>query len=232
MNTVIMDMSGNYHMLYEHFNETRKSDFMYFDFTSLQGTNIMLDPLAYSQIAAAIADINPLGIHFLDSGNYHYLSYLWMEKIERDFSLLLFDNHPDTTSPMEDGLLECGSWVKEACNNLRHLSQVYILGASHAHILESAPLPAKVKIISDVSEIPGDSSLYISIDKDVLSSDYAATDWDQGTMSLNGLLTQLHKSKTHDILGLDICGEKKSNPSFHELELNHRTNLALLEFFC
>ena len=47
----------------------------------------------------------------------------------------------------------------------------------------------------------------ISIDKDVLSKDFASTDWDQGTMTLESLEALLKAySAGREIIGADICG--------------------------
>ena len=35
------------------------------------------------------------GIHFLDSGNYHYVTGIMTEQIKQGFSLILFDHHTD-----------------------------------------------------------------------------------------------------------------------------------------
>ena len=49
---------------------------------------------------------------------------------------------------------------------------------------------------------------YISIDKDVLSPEYAVTNWDQGSMSLKELEKLLYIILLHHpVLGMDICGE-------------------------
>ena len=45
------------------------------------------------------------GIHFLDSGNYHYVSKIWMEKIEEEFELLVLDHHTDMQPPMFGDIL-------------------------------------------------------------------------------------------------------------------------------
>lgn len=50
--------------------------------------------------------------------------------------------------------------------------------------------------------------VYISIDKDVLSPEYAVTNWDQGSMSLKELEKLLYIILLHHpVLGMDICGE-------------------------
>ena len=35
------------------------------------------------------------GITFIGSGNYHYVSHLLLEEINKPFTLILFDHHTD-----------------------------------------------------------------------------------------------------------------------------------------
>ena len=42
---------------------------------------------AEEEIKERIKELDFSGIHFLDSGNYHYLSKFWTEKIESHFLL-------------------------------------------------------------------------------------------------------------------------------------------------
>jgi len=50
--------------------------------------------------------------------------------------------------------------------------------------------------------------VYVSIDKDCLKSGYALTNWEEGSLELEELLTILKVIKEHaDIVGLDITGE-------------------------
>jgi len=55
--------------------------------------------------------------------------------------------------------------------------------------------------------LPGQKA-YISIDKDCLKSDFALTNWEEGLLSLNQLLTMLKPLRDNlDIIGLDITGD-------------------------
>ncbi len=77
--------------------------------------------------------------------------------------------------------------------------------------------------------------VYLSIDKDVLSEEYARTNWDQGQLSLK-LLQEILQwiCSRNRILGVDICGELSSPPSWQAAEaekINRRTNEELYDFF-
>lgn len=95
-------------------------------------------------------------------------------------------------------------------------------------------------------------AVWITIDKDVLADEDAATNWDQGGMRLHHLLSAVRALATGKrVLGIDVCGEFAppafSNPlkrwearsdqppaerwSEHDLHRNARTNAALIELF-
>ncbi len=58
--------------------------------------------------------------------------------------------------------------------------------------------------------VPSDLPLYISIDKDALSQEYAVTDWDQGKLTLDNLCQFLSDVKGKRLLGADICGDSRA----------------------
>ena len=55
--------------------------------------------------------------------------------------------------------------------------------------------------------------MWITIDKDVLASEDAATNWDQGGMRLNHLLHAIRALAARTrVLGIDVCGEFAKAP--------------------
>lgn len=208
---ICMDFSGQYKELVADIIR-QKLSITHIDCSDMEGTNSYCDESAKCQIRERIRKQDVCGIRFLDSGNYHYLSLFWMEKIKKDFALVLFDHHSDRQESAFGDLLSCGSWVKVATECLPHLKKVYWIGVDE--------IPEE--------EITNDLPLYISIDKDILSKEYASCDWDQGTMSLQELKVRLQKLFLQPIIGIDICGEKKTNPSDEERVKNLSTNQSLL----
>lgn len=171
-----------------------------------------------------IKDIPSQGVHFLDSGNYHYLSKLWMEKVQEPFALILFDNHTDMQSPGLFDMLTCGSWVKYALESNPFLKAVCIVGPpadACARDLELLAPDQKERIFCISREQMGDTDqfshwlsnhaslpFYLSVDKDILCTEDAITNWDQGTCSLTQLLSLLALiPDTMQCVGADICGE-------------------------
>ena len=185
------------------------------DCTDVDGTRCYLDDIARSTIMDRIAPIAPSGIHFIDSGNYHYLSLLWLSKITEDFNLILMDHHPDDQPPSFGMITSCGGWVLEAKDTLTHMKQVYTFGVGEP---------------PDISEIPTDLPLYISIDKDVLSEEFAITDWDQGDMTLPEMLDILSELFVNrKVIGVDICGDSGEFAENGAL-VNNQTNHYLFDF--
>jgi hypothetical protein len=67
-----------------------------------------------------------------------------------------------------------------------------------------------------IASLPTDA-VWITIDKDVLASEDAATNWDQGGMRLSHMLQALRAlAASKRIIGIDICGEY-ARPAFSNL---------------
>jgi arginase family enzyme len=62
------------------------------------------------------------------SGDYHYLSALWLRRVGQEFVLVSFDNHPDwaITPPK----WACGGWINRALD-LPHMQHVAIWGCGN-----------------------------------------------------------------------------------------------------
>lgn len=174
------------------------------DLRHLEGTCCYCDSQAESEIEKAIAPLPLRALHWIDSGDYHYLTELWMRKLTSPARLVLYDNHPDDQEPaFGAGILSCGGWV--------------------AHSERTNPMLDKE---SDL--------LYISIDLDVLSHKSARTNWNQGEMSLPELIDKLSREiDGKEIAGVDICGgiTAAKGGTDEDFEINRRTRDALWSFF-
>lgn len=236
---VIMNFSGVYDL--ESF--ANNPAFVHLDCTHLFGTDCYCDPEAAQKIRAMIAPYSAEGIHFIDSGDYHYLTEFWTDKLACPFSLILFDHHTDMQAPLFDGLLSCGSWVKSMLDHNDHLRKVYLLGISEE---QAADIPSqyrdRVTAYTDTrlqkhlwkgEPLALSESVYISIDKDVLDTHSAATNWDQGILTLSQLKSLLTLILRHErVLGIDVCGECAT--TIHQLaadpaiRLDNEANYELL----
>ena len=97
---VIMNFSGIYkeQQFYRNHAEMQE-DISWLEVQDLPGSNCYCDEEAQNRILDDIKNYTGNGIHFIDSGNYHYVSRLWLSKMEHPFRLLVFDNHTDMQLP-------------------------------------------------------------------------------------------------------------------------------------
>lgn len=205
------------------------------DLTDISGTNCYCDDVAGSEICRRIDSLPEIPpVRFIDSGNYHYMSLFFMRKITVPFTLLLLDNHPDTKLPVFGNITSCGGWVREASETIPNMKQVIMAGVDSDLIEEESPLPERA-ISVWLSDLPAifsrlETPLYISLDKDIMNPEYARTDWTQGPYTLEDIIFILKTAYSScDVIGLDICGEKKEDPTDEDLLINDLTNQKLLE---
>lgn len=245
---VIMDFTGTYGE--QPF--VRAGNFNWLDCRGIQGTDCYCDEEGEAALRELIAAFSPYGLHFLDSGNYHYLTKLWTDKIREPFSLVLFDHHTDMQPPMFEGLLSCGGWVKKMLDTNPFLQKVLIAGVPESEAVKVRservlaiseeewmasglrafePVPALfcgrqsvcvqsvgMQSLSGYGTCDSEDRqssgipIYISVDKDVLSKDFASTNWDQGGLTLellSGAISMLFDR--FNVIGMDVCGEPDSS---------------------
>ena len=235
--------------------ESAASPAIWLDCTRIEGSDCYCDDEAQAALhkmmdeAVATAETAP-GIHFFDNGNYHYMSKLWTDRVQEPFDLVVFDHHPDMQPPRFEGILSCGGWVLEVLKKNPFVQSVTLIGVAD-HLVdevkaelsasENAAVLDKVKFIREnelKSELAtlgtqiaqSSASIYISIDKDALSTSEAATNWDQGSLTYEQLadtLTTLAQSRK--ILGIDICGERARDMDFADTSAADALNNALNE---
>lgn len=192
----------------------------------------------------------------IGNGNYHYVTYLLMERVKQPFSLVLFDHHDDMMDRGEP-LISCGSWVAFALRNNPYLEKVCLVGVNEQNMspvmtqmngdqprvkwiteqrLQEIPLN---EIASEIRTFLGQTEdIYISIDKDVLYKKEAFTNWDQGNMTLVQLLYILETLVQHYLVtGMDICGEylfdyrnEYDSATWEYVKMNELVNRTLIEF--
>jgi arginase family enzyme len=215
--------------------------------TDITGVDCFCDNEASVLLAQRMADLSPQGIHFIDSGNYHYVSKFFIDKIPEDFILVLFDHHPDMQPSLFEDILTCGSWVKVAMDTNPHLKKVVLVGTSDELLehIESKYLNRIVEFRESRLEdweawrkfyaMQFDLPIYISIDKDVLSPEEICTNWDQGKATLEDLKRLLLiLLKYNRLIGVDICGECSYSIQGildANLQKDDRVNRQLMELF-
>ena len=212
----------------------------------LPGSNCYCDGDAMETLRQKLEEFDADGIHFIDSGNYHYMSRIWLEKLNTPFRLVVFDNHTDMQPPAFGGVLSCGGWVAASLEELPLLKEVLLVGPDQEAFDQTEPvLQEKVRFLSRerlremtmeekvlfFEELSVDLPVYLSVDKDVLCAEDASTTWSQGDMTLEelGQFVAILLEK-QDILGMDVCGE--CDPDACEGDhLNDLANRELLEIW-
>ena len=166
------------------------------DLRDVEQTSCYCGEDAQIALRQRLSSVSVNAVHWIDSGDYHYLSLFFAERIREPFSLVLLDHHPDNQSGVFDaGMLSCGNWVN---------------------------FVEKISFYRPLSEnIP----VYLSIDLDILCPCEFRTNWDQGTLSGDDLMLEISRiAATHRILGVDVCGgltiQKGARPS--DLALNRK----------
>ena len=224
--------------------KTKYSDARWLEGADLSGTNCYLDDDTKVILKERLEDIPYKAMHFLGSGNYHYLSLFFLEKIDRPFSLVMIDHHPDCQMPGFGEITSCGGWLLEAIQHIDNLQKVYMIGADEKlyNDLElESELASKIVLISKQALSMGDgmmrladalaledNSVYISFDKDALAEAYAITDWDCGNMSIEDVFEVIKLLDEKDILGVDICGDSREK---EDDGTNAAINEKLIQYF-
>ena len=243
--TVIMNFSGIYknQNFYKNYAEEEIS---WTELSDLSGCNCYCDAEASDRIRKEIQVFTGKGLHFIDSGNYHYMTRLWLEKLQIPFRLLVFDNHTDMQPPAFGGLLSCGGWIAASLEELPLLQEVILVGPDEEAYTQVEPdLQQKVLFLSReklstmtaeekegfFNNLSEDLPLYVSVDKDVLCKGDASTTWSQGDMHLSELMSFLELVlERQNILGMDVCGECDMD-SCSEDFLNDHANEAILRLW-
>lgn len=190
------------------------------DMSDIEGTRCYCDSSAEGEIRRRIAPYAGVpGIHWIDSGDFHYLSLFFASAWDIPFTLVLFDHHPDDQPPAFPGVVSCGGWVRDLREASGGRVRVLSVGPGGEYPSITAPL----------------GPVYLSIDKDVLDPAFSRTDWSQGTLSLRELERMAAEvfAASDRILGIDICGELAPDQGAtpEDARINRETNLSLMHFF-
>lgn len=155
---------------------------------------------------------------YLGSGDFHYLTYFLIKRLNIRPFVILFDNHFDMNKAPK-GFITCGSWARQ-CIDENLVSGILVIGANKKYYFNDMRYPFMYYIEDGnksintkfMRKIKG-KDFYISVDKDVLSEKYVKTNWDQGNMELANLLNKLKLfNRLGKVSGVDICGDIANNP--------------------
>jgi len=227
---LVLDFTHTYSVDWVRENEGLR----YIDCVDIAGTDMYCTPEAEEELERRLSEFPLNGIHFIDSGNYHYMTRLFTKRISEPYNLVFFDNHNDMQPTMIPELLSCGAWAGQVLAEDVNLQKMILIGPSEKTINDIDVVNSdKLVCISReelcgwsfqenldetavencLAEIDMSLPLYVSVDKDVMSGHYARTNWDQGDMSLGTLINILEyifnclKRSGGKIIAVDICGE-------------------------
>lgn len=234
-----------------------REQFQWIDCSDIEESHLYCSPSAYEEIRKRIEPFGISGIHFIDSGNYHYVTKIMTDFLKEPFVLVCFDHHTDMQKPMVEGMTSCGDWAGQVLRENTYLQQLVLIGPPQRDIdgieigkpqTQSTQTEEKGKLLTfseeelqndtakaKVAQIKEGLPFYISIDKDVLSRRFTETNWNQGDMPLpmleHLLRFFLQKGK---VCGVDICGECRMDmplPEYLEAEeINGETNVELYRY--
>ncbi|CAB3395375.1 arginase family protein [Kyrpidia spormannii] len=191
-----------------------------------------------------LSHLPPGRLTFIGSGDYHYLTNFFLRQISRPFTLVLIDHHDDAADATNEWLT-CGNWVRFTERH-RSLKRIVYTDGAGLSIAEPSPkrfLWTKIPLSHPLTGNPAPllaqiptAGVYVSIDKDVLDTRAAHTNWDQGGLDAQSLI---HLFETvalrRSVIGADVCGELSPAlpglPTRQEEEAaqkNESVNLALL----
>ena len=204
------------------------------DLTSLDGTNCYCSDDASDAIRKALSEVPSEALHWIDTGDYHYASLFFLEKIRTPYTLFLFDHHPDDQdSAFGTDILSCGNWIARA-RQLPNQSEDFLIDRfPQPGSTDFGTVSSGLQTNTICSRGKGDRpKAYLSIDKDVMCRDSARTNWDQGDMTLQELKDLIIRiSYKYDIIGADVCGglTESKGAGAEDLKINCATDAELRE---
>lgn len=216
MRKTILDFTG----IYREQTSLRAEAQEYLDVSFLAGTDCYCDPEAEQTLRELFKKLPAGGIHLMDSGNYHYMSKIFLEIFSGDVSLVVLDHHTDMQPPVLLPILSCGSWLADTLRSNPRVRQVFLIGPPQ-EALDQIPEEFRNKVFwisqeeldagnwnEKLRKFHAGYPVYFSVDKDVLAPEVCRTNWDQGRMRMEELekILQWFVCQRR-VAGADICGE-------------------------
>ena len=123
-------------------------------------------------------------------------------------------------------VLSCGSWIRDAAGAYQNIKGICVIGPPEASVRETEAMEhvwfvtqeelddgsgaAKIKEI--FASHAGTFPVYLSVDKDILSKEELDTNWDQGNVRVDELLSLAKDCLAgRKVLAVDLCGEPSAN---------------------
>ena len=181
--------------------------FRYIDCSDIEETDMYCSKEANKRIWEKIKPYGIQGIHYIDSGNYHYISKIITDHIDEPFGLVMYDHHTDMQIPMVPEMMSCGDWAGQALSQNKNLRQLVIVGPPEKDINQTLE---SYKCEHNVQETKCDGPYDIS--RDISSGRlliFSAEDLHGGLLENKLKLIRtdlpLYISIDKDVLGTEDC---------------------------
>lgn len=139
---IVLDFSGVYD--FETFASSR--NIIRVDCKDLKGVDCYCDEEGREKLHRRLAPYPSKAIHFLDSGDFHYLTEYWVSRLQEPFSLIVFDHHPDMQQPQWEGLVSCGGWVTDVLKSNPFVRHIILVGVSD-ELMSQIPAALRSKVL-------------------------------------------------------------------------------------
>ena len=129
-NHLILDFSH----VYCDENIPKNTGIHWLDCSEIEECDLYCSRQAEEKIREKIKPYGIHGIHFLDSGNYHYVTEIMTSQIQKEFQLVVFDHHTDMQKPMIEHMTSCGDWAGKVLETNPWLQQLVLIGPQESDI--------------------------------------------------------------------------------------------------
>ena len=144
---ILLNFSGVYD--YESFTSSR--DIVHVDCRGLNGVDCYCDAEGREALHRMLEPYPVKALHFIDSGDYHYLTEYWVSRLQEPFSLIVLDHHPDMQEPQWEGVVSCGGWVTDVLKNNPFVRHIVVVGASD-ELIAQIPVELRARCCSTVRQ--------------------------------------------------------------------------------
>ena len=98
---ILLNFTGVYDL--EAFASNK--NIIHVDCRDMKGVDCYCDEEGREELHRRLAPFPAKAVHFIDSGDFHYLTEYWVSRIHEPFSLIVFDHHPDMQQPEWEGVV-------------------------------------------------------------------------------------------------------------------------------
>ena len=83
----------NFTGIYDYESFASSHNIMHVDCRDINGVDCYCDEQARKELHRRLSAFPAKALHFIDSGDFHYLTEYWVSRLDEPFSLVVFDHH-------------------------------------------------------------------------------------------------------------------------------------------